>query len=293
LQTKDGGGVVKVQKLPSEGSTTDLSAISMADAFNGYIVGKGGLVLFTDREGVAEADIPTVKDYSNFSVYLDQALPLLIEGFVNMLRVIFISMIIGFVLGVGFALGKTVDSTPLNIIATIYTDFFRNTPLLVQIFVIHFGFPELGLDLTFGGSISRDFASSIVSLGLNSGAYQAEIIRSGIQAIPTGQMEAGRSVGLNYFEAMRYVILPQAIRVVIPPLGNEFVNLVLNSSLVSVAGYLELTRAGRLIIATTFLNFQTWLIVALFYFVVTYTLTNLLRYAEKKTKIPGLGLGER
>ena len=200
-------------------------------------------------------------------------------------------MILGFVLGISFAICKTSSVTFLKIFGTIYTDFFRNTPLLVQILLIHFGLIEVGVDLTFGGNIERAVMSSILSLGVNSGAYQAEIIRSGILAIPSGQMEAGRSIGLSYIDTMRYVILPQAIRIVIPPLGNEFVNLTLNSSLASLTGLFELVRGGRIIVAATFKTFQTWIFVALFYFVVTFSLTNLLRYAENKTKIPGLGLG--
>jgi len=104
-------------------------------------------------------------------------------------------------------------------------------------------------------------------------------------------MEAGRSVGLTYLQTMRYVILPQAIRIVIPPLGNEFINLVLNSSLASAIGYSELTRQGKLIIGITFRTFWTWSLVLMFYFVITYTLSNILKYLEKRLKVPGLGLG--
>jgi polar amino acid transport system permease protein len=104
-------------------------------------------------------------------------------------------------------------------------------------------------------------------------------------------MEAGRSLGLTYLQTMRHVIMPQAIRIVIPPLGNETINLVLNSSLASAIGYGELTRQGKLLIAITFETFWTWGLVLLFYFSITYTLTNILKYAERKLKIPGLGLG--
>ena len=131
----------------------------------------------------------------------------------------------------------------------------------------------------------------MVALGLNSGAYQTEIIRSGIQAIPAGQMEAGRSIGLTYIQSMRFVILPQAIRIVIPPLGNETVNLVLNSALASAIGFGEITRKGRLLISLTFETFWTWGLVLMFYFVITYTLANILKYVEKRLKIPGLGIG--
>ena len=197
---------------------------------------------------------------------------------------------------------------PLNSIATLYTDFFRNTPLIVQFMFIHFGLQlgkliqEPGL-LILGdlddpiSSFMRDgiladraYISAIFALGLNSGAYQCETIRGAIAAIPSGQMEAGRSIGLNYMQTMKLVIMPQAIRICIPPLGNEMVNLVLNSSLAMVIGYAELTRQGKLIIAVTFQIFWTWGMVMISYFIVTWTLALILRHLENKTRIPGLGI---
>jgi len=212
---------------------------------------------------------------------------------------------------------------PLQTIATLYTDFFRNTPLLVQFMFIHFGLQlgkhiqNIGLDLTqdlsiissyFGpldnflspiidyvseslfGPGKRSYLSAIFALGLNSAAYQCETIRGAIAAIPSGQMEAGRSIGLTYMGTMRLIILPQAIRICIPPLGNEMVNLVLNSSLASVIAYTELTRQGKLIVAITFQIFWTWGMVMIAYFVVTWSLALLLRRLEEKTRIPGLGI---
>ncbi len=194
---------------------------------------------------------------------------------------------------------------PLNSLATIYTDFFRNTPLIVQFMFIHFGLrlgmriqqvmegtfgdPGVdGIDYFFYGD--RTFLSAIFTLGLNSGAYQCETIRGAIAAIPSGQMEAGRSIGLTYLGTMRLVIMPQAIRICIPPIGNEMVNLVLNSSLAMVIGYSELSRQGKLMIATTFQIFSAWGLVMISYFVVTWTLALLLRRLEEKSKIPGLGI---
>ncbi|MDG1539947.1 MAG: ABC transporter permease subunit [Candidatus Thalassarchaeaceae archaeon] len=217
---------------------------------------------------------------------------------------------------------------PLNAIATAYTDIFRNTPLLVQFMFIHFGF-ELGRrmqdpglmllnfeylqgnanfltdifvvyetnpeSLAYGrpvGGILEDraYISAIFALGLNSGAYQCETIRGAIAAIPSGQMEAGRSIGLNYMQSMRLVVMPQAVRICIPPLGNEMVNLVLNSSLAMIIGYAEITRQGKLIVATTFQVFWTWGMVLVSYFLITWTLALFLRYLEERTRIPGLGI---
>jgi len=216
-----------------------------------------------------------------------------------------------FVISIQFVLadeklsGSLFKIRPLNSIATVYTDFFRNTPLIVQFMFIHFGvrlgmrIQELmegtfgdpgidGIDYFFYGE--RAFLSAIFTLGLNSGAYQCETIRGAISAIPSGQMEAGRSIGLTYIGTMRLVIMPQAIRICIPPIGNEMVNLVLNSSLAMVIGYSELSRQGKLMIATTFQIFSAWGLVMVSYFVVTWTLALLLRRLEEKTKIPGLGI---
>ena len=212
---------------------------------------------------------------------------------------------------------------PLQTIATLYTDFFRNTPLLVQFMFIHFGLQlgkhiqNIGVDITndlftissylgpldelispmidylkesLFGPGKRSYLSAIFALGLNSAAYQCETIRGAIAAIPSGQMEAGRSIGLTYMGTMRLIILPQAIRICIPPLGNEMVNLVLNSSLASVIAYTELTRQGKLVVAITFQIFWTWGMVMIAYFVVTWSLALLLRRLEEKTRIPGLGI---
>ena len=291
LMTKDGGNSFTTQVYNTSQGVNKLNKVMIFNTDIGYIIGDGSTLLYSNSGGEGESNSISVKNYDDPIVYLEMAFPILLEGFFGMLKIIFFSMILGFVLGISFAICKTSSVTFLKIFGTVYTDFFRNTPLLVQILLIHFGLVEVGVDLTFGGNIERAVMSSILSLGVNSGAYQAEIIRSGILAIPSGQMEAGRSIGLSYIDTMRYVILPQAIRIVIPPLGNEFVNLTLNSSLASLTGLFELVRGGRIIVAATFKTFQTWIFVALFYFVVTFSLTNLLRYAENKTKIPGLGLG--
>ena len=197
---------------------------------------------------------------------------------------------------------------PLNFLATIYTDIFRNTPLIVQFLFIHFGVQigafigDPGAEMledssNFMLSFLRDdilsnraCVSAIFALGLNSGAYQCETIRGAISAIPSGQMEAGRSIGLNYMQTMRLVIMPQAIRICIPPMGNEMVNLVLNSSLAMVIGYSELTRKAKLINAVTFQVFWSYGMVLISYFIVTWTLALFLRYLENKTRIPGLGI---
>ena len=314
--TKDGGKSFFNQSQPQT-IDTDFSGISFSDGFNGFMVGESGIALYTDREGIDPAQLDTAMVFNTFWEYAEYAYPFLKEGMVNTLKIIVLAIMMGFTIGVTFAVFKTSqfnirvplslprdDGTwnffnfnPLRFFATIYTDIFRNTPLLVQFFFIYFGLAEIGIDLTFENILGEDraleraYGSAVVALGLNSGAYQTEIIRIGIQAIPAGQMEAGRSIGLTYIQSMRYVILPQAIRIVIPPLGNETVNLVLNSALASAIGFGEITRKGRLLISLTFETFWTWGLVLLFYFAITYTLANILKYVEKRLKIPGLGLG--
>ena len=314
--TEDGGSSFYNQsQLQNVGS--DFTGVSFWDGYSGFAVGEEGTALYTDREGLDPRVLDTAIIFDTFWKFAKYAFPFLKEGMYNTLKIIVLAIFMGFSIGVTLAVFKTsqlniriplslpkkdgtwkfINFNPLKFFATIYTDIFRNTPLLVQFFFIYFGLVEIGVDLTFESilgperALERAYGSAVVALGLNSGAYQTEIIRSGIQAIPSGQMEAGRSVGLTYIQSMRFVVLPQAIRIVIPPLGNETVNLVLNSALASAIGFGELTRKGRLLISLTFETFWTWGLVLMFYFVITYTLANILKYVERRLKIPGLGLG--
>ena len=126
------------------------------------------------------------------------------------------------------------------------------------------------------------FVAAISACGINSGAYVAEIFRAGIQSIDRGQMEAGRSLGMTWIQTMRFVIIPQAFKRVIPPLGNEFIALLKDSSLVSVIGFEELTRRGQLIIAKTYGSLEIWLSVAIIYLIMTLTISRFVAYLEKK-----------
>ena len=314
--TKDGGNSFYNQSQPQTVGV-DFTGVSSSNGFDVFAVGEEGVALYTDREGQDPRVLDTAKSFDNFWEYAEYAYPRLEEGMFNTLKIIALAIFMGFSIGVTLAVFKTsqfnlripislpredgtwnfINFNPLKFFATIYTDIFRNTPLLVQFFFIYFGLVQVGIDLTFENilgeekALERAYGSAVVALGLNSGAYQTEIIRSGIQAIPSGQMEAGRSIGLSYIQTMRYVVLPQAIRIVIPPLGNETINLVLNSALASAIGFGELTRQGKLLISITFETFWTWSLVLMFYFAITYTLANILKYVEKRLKIPGLGIG--
>ncbi len=222
------------------------------------------------------------------------------DVFLNALRttleICIFSMLFGFIIGVIAALMKLSSNKVIRVPSVLYVEILRGTPLLVQILFMSFAYPTLVQQLFSVTLVEGTWTNptarwdAIIVLSLNTGAYQAEIIRAGISSIPKGQLEAARAIGLSYPEAMAYVILPQAFRVITPPLANEFINLVLNSSLVSVIAVSDLTQTGRIISSRTFRTLETWTIVGLFYFSITLTLSRVLQYVEKRYRIPGLGI---
>ena len=203
-------------------------------------------------------------------------LPLLIVGAGITIQITAISVGLGLIIGMFVGIARICNVKVLRALATVYIDFLRGTPLLVQIFLIYFALPMVV------GQRVDPFIAAITACGINSGAYIAEIFRAGIQAIDEGQMEAGRSLGMSWVQTMRYIIVPQAFKNVIPPLGNEFIALLKDSSLVSVIGFEELTRRGQLIIARTYGSLEIWITVALIYLVMTLTISRLVSYMEKR-----------
>ncbi len=204
------------------------------------------------------------------------SLPLLIVGAGITIQITAISVGLGLIIGMFVGIARICNVKVLRALATVYIDFLRGTPLLVQIFLIYFALPMVV------GQRVDPFIAAITACGINSGAYIAEIFRAGIQAIDEGQMEAGRSLGMSWVQTMRYIIVPQAFKNVIPPLGNEFIALLKDSSLVSVIGFEELTRRGQLIIARTYGSLEIWISVALIYLVMTLTISRLVAYMEKR-----------
>ena len=178
-----------------------------------------------------------VHQYFNWG-HFTQALPLLLAG--ARLTIVFAvtSQALGIVLALFLALMKISRFKALRVLATIYIDLFRGTPLLMQIFMLYFALPYLGLNLS-------PYMAGFLALGLNLAAYDAEILRAGIESIHKGQMEAARSLGMNYAQAMRYVILPQTLRRVLPPLTNDFIILLKDTALLSVITIPELLRVAR------------------------------------------------
>lgn len=173
-----------------------------------------------------------------------------------------LSVFFGMILGLFLGLGKLSHKSLIYGFSTIYIDFFRGTPLFVQILLLHFGILPMLIN-------STAFVSGVIACSLNSAAYIGEIVRAGIQAVDRGQMEAARSLGMNERQAMRLVILPQAYKIVIPPLINEFIALLKDTSLVSVIAASELTHRGDLVYANTYQAAWVWSAVALIYFVMT------------------------
>jgi glutamine transport system permease protein len=202
--------------------------------------------------------------------------PILLEGLKMTVILTVVSIAIALVLGIVFGLFRVSRSIWLRAIGTTFVDVFRGTPLLVQAFFIYFGIPSaLGFQMSA-------LTAGIITLSLNAGAYMTEIVRGGIQSVDKGQMEAARSLGVGYLPTMRKVILPQAVRTMIPSYINQFVITLKDTSILSVIGIAELTQTGRIIIARNFQSFNMWLIIGIIYFVVIMALTKLSDRLEKR-----------
>ena len=206
------------------------------------------------------------------------------EGIRNTLIISAFSVLIGTVLGTLLAMLRMSKIWPLRFIATAYIEFIRGTPLMVQLMFIFYGLPMIGVsfpEIPFLPDFSR-FAAGIVAMSINSCAYVAEIIRSGIQAVDSGQMEAARSIGYSHVQAMAYVVLPQAIRNILPALGNEFVVVIKESSIVSVIGIADLMFRTKDVIAVTYRTLPSLAIVAIIYFCMTSVGSQLIAWMERR-----------
>lgn len=201
---------------------------------------------------------------------------LLLEGLWLTILLTVISIAIALVLGGIFGLFRVSTNIVLRGIGTTYVDVFRGTPLLVQAFFIYFGIPA-ALDFQMSA-----FTAGVITLSLNAGAYMAEIVRGGILSVDKGQMEASRSLGISYLKSMRKVVMPQAVRTMIPSYINQFVITLKDTSILSVIGLAELTQTGRIIIARNFQSFNMWLIIGVMYFIIIMALTKLSNRIEKR-----------
>ncbi|WP_024831980.1 amino acid ABC transporter permease [Ruminiclostridium josui] len=205
-----------------------------------------------------------------------------VSGTVNTIVIAILTVILGVIIGTGIALMKISHNKILKAVASSYIEFIRGTPLLVQITLFFYliSLPKLrilGLDLD-------RFIPGVIAMSVNSGAYVAEIIRAGIQAVDKGQMEAARSIGFTQGQAMRYIVLPQALRNILPALGNEFVVVIKESSVLSVISISELMRNTNIIQGAIYRPFEPLAVTAVIYFILTFGLTRLLGYAERRMR---------
>jgi polar amino acid transport system permease protein len=204
-----------------------------------------------------------------------EAFPLLLRGAWVTLYLSLISTSIGMMLGLLVGVARVSRLRAIRATATVYTEVIRGTPLLMQLIVLYYGLPSVGINL-------EAVAAGIIGLSANSAAYVGEIFRAGIQSVGRGQREAGIASGLRRMQTMRFIILPQAFRLVLPPLTNEFVTMLKDSSLVSTLAIAELLRTGREIVAWKVNVFSPFAGVTLLYLAMTLPLTHLARYMERR-----------
>ncbi len=187
------------------------------------------------------------------------------------------AILLSLVIGLFTGLGRLARNKVINVIASLYVEVIRGIPLLVQLFYIYFA---LGRIIQLPA-----IASAIIAMGICYGAYMGEIFRAGIQSIPSGQMEAARSLGMKKNQAMVYVIIPQSIKVILPPIGNEFVALLKDSSLVSILAVSDILRRGREFASETFMYFETYTLVALVYLIITLLFSKLISLMEERISV--------
>lgn len=207
------------------------------------------------------------------------SLPYLIHGLPWTLLISFGGLAVGFLIGIAAGLMSLARTPFLRWPATAYIEVFRGTPILVQVLFIFYGLPDL-----LGGPIDA-VTAGITAIALNSGAYISEVVRGGVQSIDKGQREAGVSLGLSRLQTFRYITWPQALRRMIPPLGNQAIVSIKDTSLFSVIGVGELVRQGQLYIATTFTAFEVYFMVAILYLAITLSLSIILRWYERRGQV--------
>lgn len=219
----------------------------------------------------------------NFSRVIQEATPLLLEGLRYTIEVSLIGIAIGIVIGLFVCLMKMANIKILNFFAGVYIWIIRGTPMLVQSFIVFFGFPQV-VQMFIPGFRLDAYTAGIVTLSLNAGAYLAEIFRSGIQAVPKGQTEAARSLGLSSSKTMIKVVLPQAFKITIPSLVNQFIISVKDTSILSAIGLAELTNVTKQYVGKSYEFFASYVYLALFYLAFVSLLMVLSNYIEKRLK---------
>ena len=207
------------------------------------------------------------------------AIPLLAKGTLVTLQIALISGVLSILLGFALGLSALGNVRLLRLLVAGYVDFIRGTPLLIQIFLIFFALPVVGVRL-------NEIWAGIAALSINTAAYMAETVRGGVGSVERGQTEAARSIGMTQPQILTYILLPQALKPMVPPLTNELITMTKNTSLLSVISVYELTRAGQAIISVHFVPFEIYLLLALYYYVLIKTLSWLSHWVE--TRMPVL-----
>jgi polar amino acid transport system permease protein len=207
--------------------------------------------------------------------FVAQILPYLLVGAMTTIELTILSMALALVAGLALALMRLSRSPLLRSLSGAYIEIIRGTPLLVQLFIIYYGLPQYGIRL-------EAFTAGVIGLSINYSAYLAEVYRAGILAIDKGQWEAGGSIGLSRAALLQHVIVPQAARIVLPPVGNYFISMLKDSALVSTISIVELMRAAQLRVAITFRAMDIYLVTALIYLLMSYPCSVLIRYFERR-----------
>ncbi|MFZ4714238.1 MAG: ABC transporter substrate-binding protein/permease [Bacteriovoracaceae bacterium] len=226
---------------------------------------------FLDQHSGLKTWKTRIKEYSSF-------IPALMKGAFMTLKVSIIGMLIAVALGFTLALLKIFGPKPLSWLATLYIEVVRGTPLLIQLFFIFYGLPHLGINLS-------PFIAAILGLGFNYAAYEAENYRAGLLSVPKAQMEAALALGMRRREALRYIIIPQAFKISLPPMTNDFISLLKDSSLVSVITMVELTKVYGQLASTYYDYFGTGVLVALIYLVLGLPFIRIARHFENKLNV--------
>ena len=213
----------------------------------------------------------------DFSVLLPY-MHMFVKGVAVTIKASALGVFFGTVLGIFIGSLRVMPFKPIRWLMATYIYVLRGTPLMIQLFLIYFGLPAVGINLDA-------FTSGIIGIGINSSGYMGEIVRGGIEGIPRGQWEAARMLGLSYAQTMKKIILPQAVRHMLPAIGNEFVTLIKESSLLSVLAITDLTMVGQQVRSVTYASFETFIFVALVYLFLTSVTSGLLALLERHWQV--------
>ncbi|WP_096200471.1 amino acid ABC transporter permease [Bacillus sp. FJAT-45350] len=213
------------------------------------------------------------------SPHFTNVIPFLLQGLKLTLLITFVGVALGFVIGVFAGFGRLSKNKLIYAISTVYVEVIRGTPILVQVLFLYFGVSDL-----FGVNLDK-VTASIIAIALNAGAYIAEIVRGAVHSVEKGQSEAGRSLGLTKIQTMRYIIWPQAFKRMIPPLGNQFIISLKDTSLFSVIAVHEVLYQGRMYSSNTFTYFEPYMMVGIMYLMITIPAMIILRRIERRLDV--------